>query len=562
MTSFMIKAHENRPLHPSWNEDADCAFCRILRGELPASRVFENDKVIAILDIMPLRRGHTLVIPKVHIPKLSDLPPELAAAVGEAVSKVAHALTKALENSGLNVVCNQEYAQAVPHVHFHIIPAPKFGTSHGVDSTNEAVGGKAPLTHREMFAKEGQARGELDSEEAEILLTRIRARWTLFDKLYVYRGVVYIVTDHPSSIPDVRFIYSKAVDIKPGAEAEAERLPTDEDIKVISTKAAKSFLERRVLRVSTVFRITHYYHWSAELWYGFWRTYSSLEPSISEQGSTTLPPAGRIFFNHLDNHHWRDYASMNQWVLRSSFPSVTMEFIDDWRDRIEMGRPFVFERVVVADRSAAMLSFNYARYQRTAAAAFALPGSMSWWQPIRNNIVGFAGLDPAVGSGTSKTPVITYISRQNWGRRMLIPEHHEKLVQELYRLRDEYGYEVNVVEAENMSRLEQIRLAARTTILMGVHGNGLTSLLWMNPNPRSTVMEFFFPKGFAHDYEYTTRALGMVHYGFWNSEYFTSPGLPTPQYVEGFQGNEIPIDGEAVARLCVYRLSLDEEVDD
>ena len=61
----------------------------------------------------------------------------------------------------------------------------------------------------------------------------------MFDKLYIYKGIVYIVTDHPSSIPDVRFIYSKALDIQPGDEAEAERLPTDEDIQVISTKAAK-----------------------------------------------------------------------------------------------------------------------------------------------------------------------------------------------------------------------------------------------------------------------------------------------------------------------------------
>lgn len=55
--------------------------------------------------------------------------------------------------------------------------------------------------------------------------------------------------------------------------------------------------------------------------------------------------------------------------------------------------------------------------------------------------------------------------------------------------------------------------------MMGVHGNGLTSLVWMKPTPRSTVMEFFYPGGFAHDYEYTTRALGMVHYGFWGSKY-------------------------------------------
>jgi hypothetical protein len=54
-------------------------------------------------------------------------------------------------------------------------------------------------------------------------------------------------------------------------------------------------------------------------------------------------------------------------------------------------------------------------------------------------------------------------------------------------------------------------------IMMGVHGNGLTSLVWMKPTARSTVMEFFYPEGFAHDYEWTTRALGMVHYGFWGN---------------------------------------------
>ena len=117
---------------------------------------------------------------------------------------------------------------------------------------------------------------------------------------------------------------------------------------------------------------------------------------------------------------------------------------------------------------------------------------------------------------------------------------------------------------------------------MGVHGNGLTSLLWMQPTPRSTVMEFFFPGGFAHDYEYTTRALGMVHYGFWGDRYcfsschwsilvlihatlcrtFTRPDVPEVAYPPGFQGNEIPIDGELVARVCIERLSLSEEADD
>lgn len=61
-------------------------------------------------------------------------------------------------------------------------------------------------------------------------------------------------------------------------------------------------------------------------------------------------------------------------------------------------------------------------------------------------------------------PVITYISRQEWGKRTLIQKDHEKLVSELYKLRDTYGYEVNVVSAEKLTRAEQIQLAARTTV--------------------------------------------------------------------------------------------------
>ncbi|KAF9462986.1 hypothetical protein BDZ94DRAFT_1259819 [Collybia nuda] len=394
--------------------------------------------------------------------------------------------------------------------------------------------------------------------------------WTIFDKLYVFKGVVYIVTDEPSKTPNVTSMYSKGLFIENGKEAETSRLPTDEDIQVISTKQAKKLfgtgaqvMDGVSFLVNDPYQfVTHYYHWSAELWFGFWRTYSSLDPFITHDGNTSLPPVRRLVFNHLDAFHWRDYAAMNQWIIRSSFPSVVMEFKDDWRDRAEMGRPFVFDRVVVADRSAAMLAYNFARFQRTASTPFGLPGSVNWWMTIRNNAIQFTGLSPNTGWGTTTTPVITYISRQEWGRRMLIKEDHEKLVSELYKLRDLYGYEVNVVAAENMSRREQLELAARTTIMMGVHGNGLTSLIWMKPSPRSTVIEFFYPGGFAFDYEYTTRALGMVHYGFWGSQSFTSPGLPDPKYVEGFQGNSIPLDGEAVARLCHERLTLTSEVDD
>ena len=155
---------------------------------------------------------------------------------------------------------------------------------------------------------------------------------------------------------------------------------------------------------------------------------------------------------------------MNQRVLRTAFPSISMEFSDDWKDRAAMDVPFVFDRVVFADRAAAMNGANFLRTQRTASEAFTLPGSPNWWSTFRNNVIESTGLNASTGAGTRGNPVITYISRQDWGRRMLIQRDHEKLVEELYKLRDQYGYEVNVVSMDKLSPLEQLRLAGRTTV--------------------------------------------------------------------------------------------------
>jgi hypothetical protein len=155
---------------------------------------------------------------------------------------------------------------------------------------------------------------------------------------------------------------------------------------------------------------------------------------------------------------------MNQWVLRTAFPSISMEFYDDWKDRASMGVPFVFDRVLFADRAAAMNGDNFLRTQRTASEPFTLPGSPSWWSTFRNNVVEHTGLNASTGGGTRGTPVITYISRQAWGRRMLKQADHEKLVEELYKLRDQYGYEVNVVSMDQLSRDEQLWLAGQTTV--------------------------------------------------------------------------------------------------
>ncbi|KAI8986079.1 HIT-like protein [Trametes punicea] len=173
MTSFIIKAHENRPLPAEWKTDPGCAFCKIIRGEAPAYKVYETDRIIAILDIMPLRPGHTLVIPKAHISRVSELPDELSAECGKAVSRVARAISAVLENTALNVVCNQEYAQAVPHVHYHIIPAPEPGSSQSHVRSDHVT---RPLTEKEMHKLEFESRNDLDDDKAKQLVQSVKSR--------------------------------------------------------------------------------------------------------------------------------------------------------------------------------------------------------------------------------------------------------------------------------------------------------------------------------------------------------------------------------------------------
>ncbi|ANF81862.1 HIT family hydrolase [Acinetobacter sp. NCu2D-2] len=100
-------------------------FARILRGELPAIKVYEDDQVLAFMDIMPQAEGHTLVIPKTPAVTLLDLAPEAAAYTIQIVQKVAKAIEKALGAEGIVLMqlSGAAAGQTVPHVHFHLIPS-------------------------------------------------------------------------------------------------------------------------------------------------------------------------------------------------------------------------------------------------------------------------------------------------------------------------------------------------------------------------------------------------------------------------------------------------------
>jgi histidine triad (HIT) family protein len=101
---------------------AECIFCRIASGELPANVVHRDDRVVAFLDRAPLLLGHTLVLPIAHVATLDDLPRELLEPLFEAVRRVSVALQRALDADGSFVAANTRVSQSVPHVHVHVVP--------------------------------------------------------------------------------------------------------------------------------------------------------------------------------------------------------------------------------------------------------------------------------------------------------------------------------------------------------------------------------------------------------------------------------------------------------
>jgi histidine triad (HIT) family protein len=101
----------------------DCIFCKITKGEIPSYKLFENDDLIAILDISQATKGHTLIIPKKHYKNLYELEENLASNIFKIVPKLANALKKAFNPIGLNVLINTEKPlQTVDHFHIHLIP--------------------------------------------------------------------------------------------------------------------------------------------------------------------------------------------------------------------------------------------------------------------------------------------------------------------------------------------------------------------------------------------------------------------------------------------------------
>jgi histidine triad (HIT) family protein len=121
-----------------------CVFCKIIDGEVPALKVYEDGKALAFLDIHPSAPGHTLIIPKAHVAKVEDLSDEDAKALFMVLHRIVGKIQEAVDapSSTIGINNGKESGQEIPHVHIHVIPrsrGDKGGIIQGVSRIHKRI---------------------------------------------------------------------------------------------------------------------------------------------------------------------------------------------------------------------------------------------------------------------------------------------------------------------------------------------------------------------------------------------------------------------------------------
>jgi histidine triad (HIT) family protein len=107
--------------------DLTCIFCKIIKGQIHARILNQDDLAVAMLDAFPLADGHTLVVPKIHYSKIQDMDPDTSTSVFSLVRKISAALEKAIKVNSTTIAIHngKEAGQEIPHLHVHVIPRTK-----------------------------------------------------------------------------------------------------------------------------------------------------------------------------------------------------------------------------------------------------------------------------------------------------------------------------------------------------------------------------------------------------------------------------------------------------
>ncbi|KAF9009998.1 hypothetical protein BDQ17DRAFT_1397480 [Cyathus striatus] len=285
--------------------------------------------------------------------------------------------------------------------------------------------------------------------------------------------------------------------------------------------------------------------WHNSTLFSLWRTYSSLDSEIDEEGKTMLPPPRRLIFPHNRfftdanpdfSDHWIRRARVNTgfhpYTQKAILPTLSVLYFEDWDDYHLIEVPFVFERLVVSDRGAGMKSELVSQWQQPVwSPPFELDGSKWWWEPIRRSLETFLEL----GASTTVNKVVTYIDTQN-------DFYAPKL-----RKEDHAGYDVRVVsnQADYTPWRERMQSMVESTVVVSAYGGHLFDALFMRPASQSSVIEIFPEDVFMRDRWLAATSIGINYIGLTQSKKFTQDEEFPPARMAGHNG-PIPIGVDTV----------------
>ncbi|KAH6917882.1 hypothetical protein BKA70DRAFT_1245623, partial [Coprinopsis sp. MPI-PUGE-AT-0042] len=261
----------------------------------------------------------------------------------------------------------------------------------------------------------------------------------------------------------------------------------------------------------------------------------TLDSSIDSEGRTTLSPPQRLIYPHnrffsdpnppFDKHWIRRHryeSGLHPYLIKAAFPSITLQYYEDWDDYYKMGVPFVFERLLIADRKSASASLQ--------------PGqpinSPFWWEPVRRTLALY--FDRLTEEAQDAHPteqgifhwrggpkkVITYIDNQNEagvGKDILVPTDYELLMRALRKLARDQGYEFHIVSTSTLETSWEKRMdtIVRSTVILG-------------PSSHATLMEFFPENEFVLTREIAVRNVGINYVAWCGKEQYSGSSLPRP----------------------------------
>ncbi|RSH87846.1 uncharacterized protein EHS24_000364 [Apiotrichum porosum] len=405
-------------------------------------------------------------------------------------------------------------------------------------------------------------------------LTSGIAGFNFFTNLYLFNGTFYFVTDDAEA---AGFPAQGPGYIMSDVSGATKETAGPDRWQVITPAEAKQVLGRMAIRrhgVSHYFNdrdgggsqafLAHYYHFSAHfpVLFAFFSATIALDIAVGEMfiglwrlsasaGSYELP-ARLVFLS--EGAEWRDRARITPWFQRTIMAETVIEEHPDWEDRKLSGVTFVYDKIGIADRWAAHRhgTLEVKHWNKAIGDLPQLRVPLNWMDPLRDRVVQVSEVSGCTAKRAQPTvPVVTYIDRQKTARRLL-PDCHEDLVKSLQALHDNGDIEFVHAQMEFIERTEQFCLAARTDIMVGVHGNGLSHQLWMKPG--SGVLEIMMPDSFLRDYSILAELMSHEYYAVHNDTYLPRDKWRRPDgwgigANDDFHSSKIPANGPWIANL-------------